>query len=339
MSRAFEAIKWPFDRICARIIPPFHATKMLARADQAAHWHLGLDLIERVAGVNDIALLREGPMERCDHLVKKVENRSREVITTESLLAGVGGLATELLELPAEIMLALRTVRRVAGCYGYRLDRPQDRILVLAVIGLSLQGDPQERARTAALVRLLEKETLESEDLARLEALLENKAKVDLEDDVVEQIASSLLEDKVEAGIPFLGEVAGVLIDNAFIERIEQAAQCTFQERWLRDQGKVGVILPAEGNQRAGAVASLGAGLTQAVYSTSYAVSFGVVFPAAFLAQAGTSVLPSSAVDGLKAGAESAARDAKRFLARLLEQDNLVTDALPNTPAGTRVTH
>ena len=160
IPRTFDAIKRPFDRLFDRIIPPFHAAKMLARADQAANWNLGLDLIKRVAGVDDIALLREGPLERCDRLVKKVEDISREVITTESLLAGVGGLATELLDLPAEIMLALRTVRRVAGCYGYKLDRPQDRILVLAVIGLSLQGDPRERSRIEKLIHEIEKETI-----------------------------------------------------------------------------------------------------------------------------------------------------------------------------------
>jgi hypothetical protein len=315
IPRTLEAIKRPFDRLFEHIIPPFHAMKMLARADQAANWNLGLDLIERVAAVDDIAVLRAGPLERCDRLVKKVEDISREIITTESLLAGVGGLATELLDLPAEIMLALRTVHRVAGCYGYALDRPQDRILVLAVIGLSLQGDPQVRARTAALIRLLEKDTIQSADQARLEAVLESKAKADVEDDVVEQIASSLLENKIEEGIPFLGEIAGIFIDNAFINRIEEAAQCTFQERWLRDQGKVGIIAPAQGSPLAGA--SLGAGLTQAVYSTSYAVSFGVIFPAALVAQAGTAVLPSSAVDGLKAGAESAARDAERLIRHL----------------------
>ena len=247
--------------------------------------------------------------------MKNVENISREVITTESLLAGVGGLATELLELPAEIMLALRTVHRVAGCYGYKLDRPQDWMLVLAVIGLSLHHDPKERSRIGKLIHQLERETIPSGDQARLEALLDNKAEGELEDDLVEQIGSSLIENKIEEGIPFLGEIAGVLLDNAFIDRIEEAAQCTFQERWLRDQGKVGVIAPAEDHQRAGA--SLGAGLTQAVYSTSYAVSFGVVFPAALVAQAGTAVLPSSAVDGLKAGAGSAARDAKRLLGHL----------------------
>ena len=43
-----------------------------------------------------------------------MEDLSREIITSESLLANVGGVATELLSLPAEIMLALRTVHRVA---------------------------------------------------------------------------------------------------------------------------------------------------------------------------------------------------------------------------------
>ncbi len=58
IPRTLEAIKRPFDRLFERIIPPFHATKVLARADRAANWNLGLDVIERVAGARDISELR-----------------------------------------------------------------------------------------------------------------------------------------------------------------------------------------------------------------------------------------------------------------------------------------
>ena len=92
-------------------------------------------------------------------------------------------------------------------------------------------------------------------------------------------------------GFPFLGAALGVVLDNAFIGGVEEAARFTFQERWLREHGKVDEIAPALSSQ--GDNAPIVEGLSQAVYSTSYAVSFGVVFPAALLGCALSTVLPA----------------------------------------------
>jgi hypothetical protein len=134
-------------------------------------------------------------------------------------------------------------------------------------------------------------------------------------DEVVEAIGSTLLEEKLEEGIPLLGAAIGVVLDNAFIRGVEDTAQFVFQERWLRDQGKVDEILPAESAELSHA--SVSSGLAQAAYSTSYAVSFGVVFPAALIAEAGASLLPIVAVEGLKKGAAAAKQDADRVIGRL----------------------
>ena len=86
----------------------------------------------------------------------------------------------------------------------------------------------------------------------------------------------------------------------------------------MRDQGKVDEIAPAEAAEFSRT--SIGQGISQAAYSTSYAVSFGVVFPAVLLAAAGTVILPAPAIDGLKHGAAGAKADADRFLERVNAQ-------------------
>jgi hypothetical protein len=160
LSRTLEALRSPLDRLFEKAIPAGEARKIFARVNQAANWGLGHDVIERALGIEKIEALRDGPLERCDGLVTKVEDITREVVTTESLFANLGGLATELLEIPEEIVLALRTVHRVAACYGYKLDRPQDQALVLAIIGLSLVDEPEERLRAWVQIRFLGDGTL-----------------------------------------------------------------------------------------------------------------------------------------------------------------------------------
>jgi hypothetical protein len=213
-------------------------------------------------------------------------------------------------------MLALRTVHRVAACYGYPLDHPEDETLVIAIIGLSLLDDPEERLSASRLIRRLEEGTLTMDDQRRLAAICETRLEDEVGNDLVEQIGASLVADKIEEGIqgiPFLGAAIGVALDNAFIQGVEKSARFTFQERWLREHGKIDEISPVAGSQGEGR--SLVEGVSQAVYSTSYAVSFGVVFPVAFAAKAAGAVLPAPAAHGLTEGATAAASDVDRLIA------------------------
>ena len=311
-ERTLDTLRWPIDRLFERLVPASLACAMLKRVHQAADWRHARDVIQQRLGIENLAELRAGPLERCDGLVEKVRLVSREMITSESLLANVGGLATELLQLPAEIILALRTVHRVAACYGYPIDADEDETLVLAIIGMSLLDDPQDRQRARHLIRQLENRTCSKEDAERLLSATNSRIEDDLGEELAGTVGSALLEQKIEEGIPFIGAVIGVVVDNAFLSGVEEAAQRTFQERWLRDCGKVDEIAPAE---LPASAASLGAGATQVVYSTSYAISFGVVFPAALISQAGADILPTPVYEGFMAGAAAASKDARRLLA------------------------
>ena len=313
LRRTVETLKWPLDRVFEKLVPADKARTIFARVHQAADWENGRDMIQRALGIDHVNELFDGPLERCDALVKKMEDISREIITSESLLANAGGVATELLSLPAEIMLALRTVHRVAGCYGYELDHPEDETLVMAIIGLSLLDDPEEKLRTSRLIRELEDGTLPRDDEERLATIAETKLEDEVGDDLVEQIGSTLVEEKIEEGIPLLGAALGVVLDNAFIQGVEKSRPVHLPGALAARSRQGRGDRPGRGAQ--GDSVPIVEGLTQAVYSTSYAVSFGVVFPAAFAAKAAVAVLPAPATDGLTAGATAATRDVDRLIA------------------------
>jgi hypothetical protein len=315
LSRTLETLKSPVGWLFEKAVPAARLRKILARMNEAASWEVGHDVIEKALGIDRIEALRDGPLEKCDSLVKRVEDLTREAVTTESLLANAGGMATELLEIPEEVVLALRSVHRVAACYGYKLDGPRDQALILAIIGLSLVDEPEERVKAWAQIRFLEDGSLSSDDQERLVGALGRRLKDEVTDDLVSDVIGMLIEEKVGEGIPILGAAVGVVLDNEFIRGVEETARRTFQERWLREKGKVDVIPPAESGRLA--MGSIAASLTQAAYSTSYAVSFGVVFPIALVALGGAEVLPASALDGLAEGARTATRDVDRLVAGL----------------------
>jgi hypothetical protein len=311
--RTVETIKWPIDQLFERLVPSRQARAMLAKAHRAADWERSRHLIAHALGVDNVTDLRSGPLERCDGFVTKLDNLDRGIITSESLLASVGGLATELMELPAEIILALRAVHDVAACYGYPLRCPDDEALVLSIIGLSFVADPDERLKARRLIRELEDRTLAVQDEEALSDLTRKQIEDEACDELVETVGSTSVEEKIGEGIPLLGAALGVVLDNAFIHGVDETAQFVFQERWLRDQGKVDEIAPAE--RAKSTRASIGSTVSSAVYWTSYAGSFGVVFPAALIAKAGAAVLPTSAVEGLKEGTRAARQDAQRLVA------------------------
>ncbi len=302
VSRAMEVLKRPLDRGLKSVIPGDRAARMLAKLNESVECQVGYDLIRREAGVNDLVQLRTGSLERCDLLERRVQLADAGVVTSESLLAGVGGLATEMAAIPAEVLLALKSVHRVAGCYGYPQHGAAGRTMVLALIGLSMVEEPEERIIWCEKIQAFEKGQTDQKDARRLDKAIADDIRAEVVDDVVEKLETSVLEQAMGGSIPILGSAIGVVLDNRFIREIETTARYIFQERWLVDNGKVEAIAPIEER------VDILSGMSRAVYATSYAVGFGVVFPVALTARAGEYLLPRPALDGFKDGATSARR-------------------------------
>jgi EcsC protein family len=299
---AFRGLSRPLSRLAARVVPDGTIRALVSKAETMSAKFGGWDEIARLAGVHDIRELRKWTLEECDRLAVTIDTPAQRQAMIEGAIAGLGGVVTEILNIPILLSAALRSVYRIGYCYAYRLDSEIDRLFVLAILELSTADEP---ARREALFQQLK-------NLSRPAANGLAPAKpVSLDG-----VEGDLLQDLTFGAVPILGDLTSILMDYDFIRRVDITARRVFQERWLKDHGKLDEIHAAPVSQRR---SSLEGGIdlvAQLVYLGSFSVAFGVVFPLT-LAARGAAGFDNSLIRGAKQGAGDAALDADRFLSRI----------------------
>jgi hypothetical protein len=310
VSKALQGIRAPLGRIVGRVVPGSMVRTIAEKAEVLVEAHDGVREIAREAGVDDVGELRYRPLQECDRLAAAVSARAQRMALAEGAAAGIGGIVTELGNIPVLIAAAERAVRRIGHCYGYPLDTEAERRFVLGVLELSTVDDPARRRR------LRERLVVPA---ATSGAGSHGPSLNGVKKEVVNEL---LLE-----AVPLLGDVASVALDYAFMRRVDLTARRVFQERWLRDLGKVAEIPPADpapGRQTHTLRAACDL-VSEAVYLGGYGAGFVVTAPVA-LAAALASRLPAPVVRGAAAGARDAAVSADQFAAgwqSLSEPDTL----------------
>ena len=325
-SQVAAALRWPFERGVKAVISAENAAKWLLKLNQTAELKLGMELIQREAGVKSLTELRSATLELCDRLERHVEWEETALITSESCLAGVGGIVTELAAIPVEILLALTAIHRVSCCYGYPLQGVRDQTMVLGVMGLSMINDRQERIEWLEKLRALEHGLDDEAETKRIQRKIANEIREEIIEDIVESLESTIMQQLMGEAVPFVGSAIGVMLDNQFIYRVESTARHVFQERWLRDNGKIDEIPPIDNYP------DVATGLSKVTYTTAYGIGFGITFPLALTAKAGATLLPRPAVDGFKDGAASAAKSARRSQSPTKAEQDLMPDAIMASP-------
>ncbi len=218
--------------------------------------------IAKQAGVNDVRGLRKKRLAECDRLAQQVASAARTMATIEGAVTGVGGPLTTFIDVPILFISALRTILQISHCYGYRGDDPRDRYFNLGVLTIATAGSVATR-----MERL--------EQLQDLEKLLVEETQVDV---IRSELLSFFFQLEIFEDVPGIGIVSGGLLNLAFMHRVDSAARRVFQERWLRDNGKVQAIAPAATPARTLAGGWAGV-FGRAAYSACYSVAFGVAVP------------------------------------------------------------
>jgi hypothetical protein len=316
IARLWQGVRGPLGRVVGKAVPASMVRKLAEKAEALVEHHDGLDQTAREAGVEDIEELRYRTLEESDRLAKAVSARAQWLALVEGAAAGVGGLITELGNIPVLLAAAERAIRRIGHCYGYRLESEADRRFVLGVLELSTLDDFDERR---ALRDGLEALATSGPGGLPGSVLSLNGVKKE----VVEELA-------LEA-VPVLGDVASVALDYAFMRRVDVTARRVFQERWLRDRGKLTApIPPAEAHPLVRARPAALELVTQAAYLGGFGVGFVMTAPVA-LAAALASRLPAPMVLGASDGARDAVASADRFSAgwRSLASPDSLTPARP----------
>lgn len=299
ISEVFRMIAQPIAHAAERIIPDSlarGAVNLTYHAAEATAWRQD---IMRQARVDDLAELHHRPLEDCDRLAQQVGRSAELIAAAEGALTGAGGPWTTVLDIPLLFAVAIRTVLRIGHCYGYPLDRKTDRAYVLGVMVAALANTRERKQHLLARLR-------EIEDLL-LEEMQENL--------VTEEAASLLFQLEVFEEIPGVGAISGAVLNFSTLWRVERAARCVFQERWLHDQKKIRRIEPAPDVGMVPAAGDWAGVLGRALYSGSYYASFGATFPLYAMA----AVLPGgkALTRNVQRGAASTSAGVSRLVVRV----------------------
>jgi hypothetical protein len=265
---------------------------------------LGRAEVEQLASTSDVAQLRYSPLRDCDRLAARITTRFRRNLPTafqpSSPIPSDGTAPSA----PPLLIATLQLVCRIGYCYGYRMDTPQDRDLLLTILDHANQ--PEQRAHVtqpepARHFRLLAGETSQPAYTP------------------LQQTSQDLANNTVNNGL---------VLDYGLLNRAAESARRVFQEQWLIDNGKSDIIPPAAARHRRSALDDLGRAMGHAAYVLGGAIGFGAVYPVVALSRIFTHG-DRPAARGARDGAQAAARHADQLVSGLAGQDTNIADPLP----------
>jgi hypothetical protein len=310
VGELIKVITVPLARIVEQVVPDAVVRAAIEGAYDVADFAAGQEDIHRRAGVERLEDLRSLSLEDCDRLAFAVGLGAQGIGLVEGALTGSGGMATTAVDVPLLFTLAMRTIIKIGHSYGYPLESDADRSYVLQILIIGTSGSSETRLERIQQLR-------DVEDMAVEETQ---------EEVVAEELLSFLFQMEEFGEIPGMGAISGGLLNYAFLRRVEVAARRSFQERWLRENRKVGVIQPAPVPEHVPSGSGLRGALTRLVYNGSYYVGYGVAWPIFITA----SLLPShgSVANGVHEGAEAAARAVDRLVGSQVAGADVAVPAL-----------
>jgi hypothetical protein len=266
-SELFKEITVRVADLVEKLTPDKWVVTAIEKAYNASQMLAGQEDIQRQAGVKQLGELRNRPLEECDRLALQVSAASLTWATIEGAATGAGGVLTTLIDIPLLFVLSLRTILRIGHCYGYTLDHPHDRSVVLGILIAATSGSLATKRK-----RL--------DQLREIKHLLVEETQEEI---LADEALSILFQLEIFEAVPAIGLISGAALNLAFIRRIDITARRVFQERWLEDNHKVHVIKPVPVHERHLLEGWRGA-LGRAAYSGSYSVGFGVTLPVCLIA-------------------------------------------------------
>ncbi len=182
------------------------------------------------AGVATLAELQHD-VARSGRLSRALGEQNRILAIVQGAISGTFGVVGAAADLPASMIIALRTIYLTGRAYGFELDHPEDRTIVfeaLSRVDLSLIAEKQ-----AILLGLRSfGSLLDSGDLQHLQTLLGSNNNIEplknlLSDD------NGQLKWKLSSGVirkiaPVLGGVAGAVYNARLIQDVASQAQEVF---------------------------------------------------------------------------------------------------------------
>jgi len=228
-SRVANSVASPLANVFSRFVPRAMVVQGITTAYAASGWRVGPEPILRLGKVDSLETLRGQSLEFCDKLTGQFEVGSHAIAAVDGAVTGAGGFLLASADVMALTTIVLRAIRFTGYCYGFSLERPQDRPYILGVLMIACTRSPTER------IELLGK-------LSNLEQWLMKGA---VEAVMIEGLSRQLLKLVSLESIPGLGAVLGSTANLMFCRHVTRCSRYIFQERWLAERGKISAPIPS----------------------------------------------------------------------------------------------
>ena len=138
-SKALGFFAAPLAWAARQVIPETAMEQALQAAFGAAGAFSGSDDLLKEAEMlgftaKSVKELTKAPLHVCDSLAESVLKWAKGLAATEGAVTGISGLPGLTVDIPAIIILAIRTIRRIGFCYGFDTSLEAERSFVMQVL-------------------------------------------------------------------------------------------------------------------------------------------------------------------------------------------------------------
>lgn len=243
-KRMIRAVASPIGYLVNKVLPKAAVSAAMDRVNAMAGQLAKDDPIFKDAwlkeqGVATLADIAARPLEFADTLADRVIADAGTIAFGMGAATGTGGPIAAAAGMPVLLAGALRVIHRVSQAYGFSVDAPGDKALMLHILALSTATGPEERSQAMANYQ------------RQIETTFLHQA---VEESAQNALQRAVLGAELGSFIPGFGIALSAYLGREFVNRAGLAAKRVFQEHWLRQRGKVRWIAPAGAANRGGAV-------------------------------------------------------------------------------------
>lgn len=243
LSQSIGIALTPVTWTISKIVPKSAIAGALDLSSTAAEWLTDTNDIIRDAGVKQLADLKKHDLEELDLLANVVHNWAIGIASAEGGGAGALGLIGMAIDIPALIVMALRTIHKIGACYGFEIKTKSDQEFVLAILAASGANDIQEKNLALGTLRAIEVSITKNTwkklaEKAASESLSKEAGVIGIKS-LSKQLGVNLTKRKALQAIPAIGAIVGASVNGWYIKEVGWAARRAFQERWLIENRKV----------------------------------------------------------------------------------------------------
>lgn len=240
--RTIEVIAYPITRYIQEAVPDTALQWAFDAANYLASEAADTGDILKTAGVNNIGILRNKDFRLSDDLADSVHNWAIGLAAASGGAAGAAGILGLAVDIPAVILLALRTIHKIGLCYGYECRSEMDRRFALGVLAASCATSMSEKTEALSVLRMIEaaiaQRTFRAMSKKAAGRQLSREGSVLAIRGLARQIGINLSKRKAAQVIPVIGAAVSASVNGWYIRDVGWAARRAFQERWLVDNRK-----------------------------------------------------------------------------------------------------